>query len=214
MRNEEKTLEFQDVQFAYGPGAAAVLREMSMTVSRGEAVALFGPNGSGKTTASKLAIGWLLPQLGRVLHGVLPASDPRARAATLYLADEPLLPGRATVDEYVQLAASLFERPLDGFRLRVAETSGRLGLSLKPDAFTDELSRGQRRKVAIAVGLSLDRRLVVTDEPTEALDEEGRQALVALLVERLGAGVSILLASHDETFLAALGARRVSLGAA
>jgi ABC-2 type transport system ATP-binding protein len=112
------------------------------------------------------------------------------------------------------VCARLNGLPVGEMEERMARAAERLGLAVESEAYLDELSRGQRRKVALALGFALERRLMILDEPTEALDESGRRALAQLCIERMKWGGSLLVASHDKTFLGAAQAHCLDLTSA
>jgi energy-coupling factor transport system ATP-binding protein len=167
--------DVRSVSFSYGE--SRVLDRVSLTVARGEIVALAGPNGAGKTTLALIACGLLAPDQGEVSHG--PAA---------YLAQDP---GRHVVTE----------RVLDEVALGAGETRARAALA-KVD-LTDlagrhprDLSSGERERLALASVLALEPELLVLDEPTRGVDPERKEALARLLrSEAPGRGTVVV--THD-----------------
>jgi zinc transport system ATP-binding protein len=187
-------LRLEHVSFAYGHGAP-VLRDVDLTVDRGEFVAIAGPNGGGKTTLLRLILGLEQPTTGRVRvalqrRGYLPQ---RAQTAI----DAPL-----TVRELVgagRVARSRLLGPLGrGDREAVREAIERVGLSAQADRRLTTLSGGQQQRAFIAKALAGDPELLALDEPTTGVDVEAQEA-VAVLLQRLGEelGMTILYVSHE-----------------
>jgi len=187
-------LRLDHVSFAYDHGAL-VLRDVDLTVKRGEFVAIAGPNGGGKTTLLRLILGLEQPTAGRVdvalqRKGYLPQ---RAQTAI----DAPL-----TVRELVgagRVARSRLLGPLGrGDREAVREAIERVGLSAQADRRLTTLSGGQQQRAFIAKALAGDPELLALDEPTTGVDVEAQEA-VAVLLQRLGEelGMTILYVSHE-----------------
>jgi zinc transport system ATP-binding protein len=187
-------LRLEHVSFAYEHGAP-VLRDVDLTVDRGEFVAIAGPNGGGKTTLLRLILGLEQPTEGRVhvalqRKGYLPQ---RAQTAI----DAPL-----TVRELVgagRVARSRLLGPLGrGDREAVREAIERVGLSAQADRRLTTLSGGQQQRAFIAKALAGDPELLALDEPTTGVDVEAQEA-VAVLLQRLGEelGMTILYVSHE-----------------
>jgi zinc transport system ATP-binding protein len=187
-------LRLDHVSFAYDHGAL-VLRDVDLTVKRGEFVAIAGPNGGGKTTLLRLVLGLVQPTAGRVdvalqRKGYLPQ---RAQTAI----DAPL-----NVRELVgagRVARSRLLGPLGrGDREAVREAIERVGLSAQADRRLTTLSGGQQQRAFIAKALAGDPELLALDEPTTGVDVEAQEA-VAVLLQRLGEelGMTILYVSHE-----------------
>jgi zinc transport system ATP-binding protein len=187
-------LELEHVSFAYEHGAL-VLRDVDLTVDRGEFVAIAGPNGGGKTTLLRLILGLEQPTAGRVQvaldrKGYLPQ-----RAQTSI--DAPL-----TVRELVgagRVARSRLLGPLGrDDREAVREAIERVGLTAQADRRLTTLSGGQQQRAFIAKALAGAPELLALDEPTTGVDVEAQEAVAGLL-QQLGAelGMTILYVSHE-----------------
>jgi putative ABC transport system ATP-binding protein len=200
------TLELRQVSRSYGTGAAEVhaLREVDLSVSPGELVAVMGPSGSGKSTL--LTIAGSLEELtsGEVLvDGTSLASmsrDDRARLRRRTIGyvfqDFNLLAGLTAV-ENVALPLEL-----DGVGVKPARAIGlavleELGLAEQARRYPDDLSGGERQRVAIARAIVGDRRLLLADEPTGALDSVNGEAVMRLLRTACKRGVAGIVVTHD-----------------
>ena len=196
-------LELRGVTFAYSDGPP-VLRNVSLAVRRGEFVAIAGPNGGGKTTLLRLALGLGRPSAGEVLLFGEPAERFRGREALGYLAQRSQLglDAPATVREVVtagRLPRAGLLGPLGRrHRERVDNAIARVGLSDVADKPLVRLSGGQQQRAFIAKALASEPDLIVLDEPTAGVDVEAQEALAALL-DRLHRelDVTILYVSHE-----------------
>jgi putative ABC transport system ATP-binding protein len=180
----EAVLDVRDVHRTHGTGPAAVhaLRGVSLAVHPGELVAVMGPSGSGKSTLLALAGGLDGPTAGEVyVEGEPLGALDRRRLAQVrrrrigYIFQDLNLLGSLTAVENVALPLEL-----------------ELG-----DRFPDQLSGGQQQRVAIARALVGERRLVLADEPTGALDSQTGEAVLHLLRRRVDAGAAAVLVTHE-----------------
>ncbi|RJK94907.1 ABC transporter ATP-binding protein [Vallicoccus soli] len=202
----DKVLLLRAVTRVHGDGASAVhaLREIDLSVRAGELVAVMGPSGSGKSTLLTLAGGLDSPTSGDVVvEGTILSSLDRSALAALrrrsvgyVFQDFNLIPA-LTAAENVALP-----RELDGVRARTARGEAlaaleEVGIADLAQRFPDDMSGGQRQRVAIARALVGDRRLVLADEPTGALDSETGEAVLALLRRRVDAGAAGVLVTHE-----------------
>jgi len=185
-------------------GATTALRDVTMTLRRGEIRAVVGPNGAGKSTLMKLLRGVHPPSNGRILldgneiRPNRPADADRLGIAMVYQ-ELSVLPD-LTVAENIVLGRPAVTRfgLLDRRRLRdtAADLVARLGVTLPLDALCGELTVGQRQMVEILRALSADARVLICDEPTAALSRPEQDHLMALLRRLRETGVSILYVTH------------------
>ena len=199
-------LELRAVSKTYLDGADEVhaLRAVDLTVEPGQMVAVMGPSGSGKSTLLTIAGALETPTAGEVFVAGRPLSamsrDDRARLRRRIIGfvfqDFNLLPG-LTAAENVALPLEL-----DGLSAGTARTAGlralqELGLADRASRFPDQLSGGERQRVAIARAVVGDRRLVLADEPTGALDSANGEAVMRLLLSACKGGVGAVVVTHD-----------------
>jgi putative ABC transport system ATP-binding protein len=197
-------LELADVTRVHGRGSTAVhaLRGVSLSVSAGELVAVMGPSGSGKSTLLNLAGGLDTVTTGSVrVEGVELETLSRAELATVrrrrvgfVFQDLNLIP-TLTAAENVALPLELDGRRR--VRSLVMRSLQDVGVEELADRYPDEMSGGQQQRVAIARALVGDRRLVLADEPTGALDSETGEAVLALLRRRVDLGAAGVLVTHE-----------------
>ena len=201
-------LEMREVSRTYGEGAAEVraLAGVSLSVDEGTMVAVMGPSGSGKSTLLTIAGSLEEPTSGEVIVGgqSLAWLSPNARArlrrrAIGYVFQDFNLLAGLTAAENVSLPLEL-----DGVRARQARAAGlqaleQLGLASRASAFPDQLSGGERQRVAIARAVVGQRRLLLADEPSGALDSANAQAVMRLLHEACkNGGMAAVVVTHDQ----------------
>jgi putative ABC transport system ATP-binding protein len=199
-------LSLHDLTRVHGQGTSAVhaLRAVNLTVDAGELVAVMGPSGSGKSTLLTLAGGLDSPTTGTVtiegteLGGLSRKASAalRRRSVGYVFQDFNLIPA-LTAAENVALP-----RELDGDGARAARSLAltalaEVGIPELADRFPDDMSGGQQQRVAIARAVVGDRRLVLADEPTGALDTETGEQVLRLLRARCDAGAAGVLVTHE-----------------
>jgi putative ABC transport system ATP-binding protein len=199
-------LELRGVSKTYGQELAAVraLAGVDLSVRAGEMVAVMGPSGSGKSTLLTIAGSLEEPTGGEVLVcGMALAGMPRGRKARLrrrvigyVFQDFNLLPG-LTAAENVSLPLEL-----DGVAVPKARSAGlaaldALGVADRQSWFPDQLSGGEQQRVAIARAVVGDRRLLLADEPSGALDSVNADEVMRLLHEACQRGVAAVVVTHD-----------------
>ena len=203
-------IEFNDVRFHY-PDSSFALDLAATRVEDREHVALVGPSGCGKTTLLNLLAGVLLPDVGNLSvagERVDQLSESRRRDFRIrrlglvfqnfelldYLSgrDNILLPLRIGRD----LAVT------EAFRQRVTGLAERLGIADKLDRHPQQLSQGERQRVAVARALLLEPPVVLADEPTGNLDPANKFVVLDLLLDYTREqGATLLAVTHDRELL-------------
>jgi putative ABC transport system ATP-binding protein len=200
-------LDIRNLSRVHGTGEQAVhaLRGVDLAVASGELVAVMGPSGSGKSTLLTCAGGLDRPSSGEILvdGNDLATLDAKAvaglrrRRIGYVFQDFNLIPA-LTAAENVMLPLEL-----DGSRARTARKHAdaalaEVGIAELADRFPDEMSGGQRQRVAIARAIVGERRILLADEPTGALDSETGEAVLQLLRDRCDQhGIAGVLVTHD-----------------
>jgi len=199
-------LELHQISKSYGEGATSVraLEDIDLMVDEGRLVAVMGPSGSGKSTLLTIAGSLEEPTTGEVRIGGASLSNlsrndkARLRRRTIgyVFQDFNLLPG-LTAAENVSLPLEL-----DGLASRRAHQAGlealeQLGLADRADHYPDQLSGGERQRVAIARSVVGDRKLLLADEPSGALDSSNSEVVMRMILDACKRGVAAVVVTHD-----------------
>ena len=181
-------------------GETTAVDEVSLSIDRGEYVALVGPNGSGKTTLVRTFNGLETPDSGEVLvDGQSVEADlVAARQAVGMVFQEPRDSFvAATVRADVAFGPRNLGLSADDIQRRVDDALAAVNLAGRGDERIDELSGGERERVAIAGALAMDPEYLVLDEPLTGLDEPARRAVCSRLAALHEQGTAIIVVTHD-----------------
>ena len=172
-------------------GEVEAVRRIDLDVAAGETVALLGPNGAGKSTTIDVILGLLDPDGGEVsVFGSSPKAAVDRGAVGAMLQTGSLLRD-LTARELVSMMAAIYPNPLP-----VGDVLELTGVANFADQRTQKLSGGQTQRVRFAVALVSNPDLLVLDEPTAALDVEGRRAFWGTIREFASDGRTVLFATH------------------
>ncbi len=177
-------------------GRFSALRDLRITVDRGDFVALFGRNGAGKTTFLRIVAGLMGPSSGTVLIGAAPGRPPgAARGAMGYLSHNTALYADLTALENLRFYARLQGLPSGDADLeRRIEKVGLAGRGREP---VRNYSRGMQQRLAIARAFLHNPDILLLDEPFTGLDQAGTEFLKRYLSEAHARGATCLMAIHD-----------------
>jgi ribose transport system ATP-binding protein len=187
-------------------GGVVALQDVSLTVGRGEVVALIGENGAGKSTLMKVLGGVHAPDAGEILVEAAPVRIRSTRdAARLHIA---FIHQELNVLDNLDIAANVFlgREPTTGGPLKLIDRARmeretethlrQIGLPMAATASVADLSLAQRQMVEIAKALSQEARLIILDEPTSSLTPGETDRLLSVMGELRGRGVSMVYVSH------------------
>jgi ABC-2 type transport system ATP-binding protein len=177
--------------FRTAQGTVHAVRGIDVSVEPGETVALLGPNGAGKSTTIDMLLGLLPPDAGTVSVFGTPPEQAIRRGAVGAMLQSGSLIRDLSVRELLVMFASLFRDTLD-----VDETLALTGISAIANQRTQKLSGGQTQRVRFALALVTNPELLVLDEPTVAMDVEGRHAFWTTMRDFAARGKTILFATH------------------
>jgi ABC-2 type transport system ATP-binding protein len=189
-------IETQDLSKHFGDKRA--VDRLTLRVEAGEVMGFLGPNGSGKTTTIRLLMGLLRPTAGRA---AILGRDCHADAVALkrdvgYLPDEPFLYPYLSGVETLELVAGLHGLPAAEARRRAGAIAERLGLGPEARAYTTTYSLGMKKRLALALALIHEPKVLILDEPTNGLDPAGARQMRATIAELAAGGRTIFLSTH------------------
>ena len=193
-------LSVSHLSFAYS--GRNIIDDLSFDVATGEIVALWGPNGVGKTTLLKILAGLYLPRSGRIVSDGVDAGDAplRYRRQLGYLGDSFPAYGDMTVRDYLCHRALLKGEKMIRVRYRVREAVRDCRLNDCQRVSIRCLSQGQRKRVALADAILLRPRLLLLDDVLAGVDAESRASLVAAL-RTVAANAAVIVTGHERELL-------------
>ncbi len=206
----EMVLEVDNLKKAYGP--VTIIEGFDLRVRAGEAVALTGRNGAGKSTVLRCLVGADRPDEGTVmvLGTKMSETNPQIRRDVATVIDDlDFFPDLSVVEHLDLLARAHGIEDPDAL---VDEVLDEVQLVPQASQLPSTLSSGQRRRLALATAFVRPRRLLVLDEPEQRLDVEGVAWLGRRLKADIADGLAVVMASHEPALLEAIGAREVHLG--
>lgn len=195
-------IEFFQVSKVY-PGDRVALADVNLRIDRGQFVVLAGASGAGKSTFLRLIYRAARPTQGQiVVNGRNLNSLPRKKVPYLrrtigVVFQDFSLIERKTVFENVTFLPRILGVDAQTRRRLAEQTLERVGLRAHLDSYPAELSGGEQQRVAIARAVVGERRLVLADEPTGALDSVSSDVVVDLLAEVAAAGAAVVMVTHE-----------------
>lgn len=178
---------------------APIVRGVDLTLGPGEAVQLFGPNGSGKTSLLALLAGHIEPAEGSVLwrRAEVEAGPAPFAGSVFFLGHEASVKSALTAEENLLFWAALYNLKGAEARQQVSDALARLGISRLRNYKAGRLSAGQRRRIDLGRALLARRPVWLLDEPVAALDSEGDRIVSGVIAEHLEEGGLAVIATHD-----------------
>ena len=210
-------IEMRHLSKLYSRGLYA-LRDLSLTVFKGEFVFLAGSSGAGKSTLLRLLLMQERPSEGElIVNGYNLAKLKRSeiqeyrRGIGFVFQDFKLVPSR-TVLENISFVPEVQGVPLSQQRRRAFQVLKGVGLQHRMNAYPGELSGGEQQRIAIARALVNAPALILADEPTGNLDPDLSLEVMNLFREINAGGTTVLVATHDRELIRLVGRRTVTLG--
>jgi cell division transport system ATP-binding protein len=209
-------IETQGLGKTYGRGMYA-LRDLNLTVGRGEFAFLTGPSGAGKSTLLRLLLLEERPTEGDVIvagrnlsHLTRDEVQAYRRTVGFVFQDFKLIPTK-TVFDNVSFVQRVLGRPVEEQRRNTYQVLKWVGLQHRLNAFPLELSGGEQQRVAIARALVNEPHLVLADEPTGNLDPDLSLEIMNLFRDMNARGTTVLVATHDRELIKWVGRRVIHL---
>lgn len=210
MARKTAVLKVTNLKKSFGP--VVIVDGFNLEVAAGEAVALTGRNGAGKSTVLRCLIGADRPDEGSVEVNGVPVreTDPAIRRDVATVIDDLDFFPDLSVVEHLDLLARAHGIP--DADTAVDEVLHEVQLVPQSGQLPGTLSSGQRRRLALATAFVRPRKLLILDEPEQRLDTEGVAWLAARLVAERQRGLAIVMASHEPTLVEQVATRVVRLG--
>lgn len=180
-------------------GLQPVLRNIDLTVERGQFLALLGPNGSGKSTLLRILAALAKPTSGQVQIGgwELPQEAFAVRRQLGVVSHLPLLYDNLTAEENLLFFASLYNLPPEQLAERVKVVLEQVGLKYRAKDQVRTFSRGMLQRLTIARAIIHDPAILLFDEPYTGLDQQASTILDELLRDQTHIGRTIVMTTHD-----------------
>jgi cell division transport system ATP-binding protein len=209
-------IETHHLSKLYSRGVYA-LRDLSITIGKGEFVFLTGPSGAGKSTFLRMCLRESLPTEGQLIVGgrdlaKMSAGQVQAyrRSVGFVFQDFKLIP-RKTVLENVAIVPRVLGAPVTTQQRKTFQVLKWVGLQHRMNAFPMELSGGEQQRIAIARALVNDPGLILADEPTGNLDPDLSLDVMNLLREINARGTTVVVATHDRELIRRVGRRAIAI---
>ena len=209
-------IETQSVAKTYGRGLYA-LRDLSLTIDKGEFAFLTGPSGAGKSTLLRLLLLEERPSSGQIIVGGRNLADltrdeiQAYRRTVGFVFQDFKLIATKTVFENVSFVLRVLGQPVEQQRRRTYQVLKWVGLQHRLNALPEELSGGEQQRVAIARALVNEPHLVLADEPTGNLDPDLSLEIMNLFRDINAGGTTVLVATHDRELIKWVGRRVIQL---
>ena len=175
------------------------VKNLSITVRKGEVFGLVGPNGAGKTTTIKILTGLLRPDDGNVTIGGHNIVDDPIKAKSIfgYVPDRAFLYEKLTAREFLKFIAALYGIEKSEALQRIATLSETFGISESEDELIESFSQGMRQRLLFASALIHTPDVLLIDEPFMGLDPFGVKMLKGYIRELSSKGITIFLVTHS-----------------
>lgn len=202
-------IKLENVSFEYEDSTA--LKDITLTINKGESVGLIGDNGCGKTTLIKLINGLIFPASGsyffenqeinsRTMKNELFAKSFHQKVGYVFQNPENQL-FCGSVKEEVAFGPKQMGLSAEEIKTRCNDVMKLLGIEKLAERAPYHLSGGEKKKVALACVLSMNPEVLVLDEPMNGLDKKTTEVLLQVLLSLKAAGKTLIIATHDENML-------------
>ena len=209
-------IETQHLSKLYNRGVYA-LRDLTLTIDKGEFLFLTGSSGAGKSTLLRLLLREDLPSegeltvLGRNLKMLRPSQVQTFRRSVGFVFQDFRLIPRFTVFQNVAFVMRVLGLPVATQQRKTFQVLKWVGLQHRMNAYPEELSGGEQQRIAIARALVNDPQLVLADEPTGNLDPDLSLEIMNLFREINARGTTVVVATHDRELIRRVGRRSITL---
>jgi len=179
-------------------GDKTAVDELSLAVEAGEIFAFLGPNGAGKTTTSKMMVGLLRPNAGRIAIGGHDVCRDYLAAKSLigYIPDEPYLYDKLTGREFMEFVGRIFRIDATWAGREIDRLCELFSMADYLDSLTEEYSHGMKQRVVIASCLLHEPKVIIVDEPMVGLDPASAKLVKDVFRDHSRRGVTIFMSTH------------------
>jgi polar amino acid transport system ATP-binding protein len=187
-------------------GAFAVLKDVSLTVRRGETVCIIGPSGSGKSTLLRCINGLVPISKGSITLAGREVNDPALdklglrRDVGIVFQQYNLFPHKTALQNVMMAPIHVLKQDKVAVEDRARKLLAKVGLSDKLSSYPGELSGGQQQRVAIARSLAMNPKVMLFDEVTAALDPETKKEVLVTIQDLAAEGMTCILVTHEMGF--------------
>jgi len=190
-------IELENVTKNFGDVTA--VRDLNLSVSKGELFGFIGPNGAGKTTTIKMIVGLLRPTSGRVtVDGIDIRTEPeRAKSRIGYIPDSPFIYSSLTGREFLWFIGHLYRMKASEIKDKIEDLFEYMEIGEWADSRAEEYSHGMRQKIVICSALMHDPKVVLVDEPMVGLDPKSARKVKVALTERVENGAAVFVSTHS-----------------
>jgi ABC-2 type transport system ATP-binding protein len=191
-------IELQQLSKAYNKGKVQAVKDLTLTVQKGELFGFLGPNGAGKTTTIKMMVGLLRPDTGRVLlNGIDAGRDPlKAKSIVGYCPDEPVLYDKMTGIRFLSFIADVFGVSGERRAKVLPELAESFEMKDALGEIVTSYSHGMRQKLSLIAALLHDPEILILDEPIVGLDPRAAFTLKEKMKELCARGKTVFFSTH------------------
>ena len=175
------------------------VKDLNLSVAKGQVFGFLGPNGAGKTTTIKMTVGILKPTSGSVLvDGIDVAKNPiEAKRRIGFIPDRPYIYEKLTAMEFLHFIGGLFEMNADEAEQRGRELLNMFELNKWADELVEQFSHGMRQRLIMSAAFLHHPKVIVVDEPMVGLDPKGARLVKRLFKEAATQGMTVFMSTHS-----------------
>jgi len=177
-------------------GGKLAVKDLTLTIERGEVFGFLGPNGAGKTTSVKMLLNLIAPTSGEGSLFGAPLDNVNIRTKIGFLPEHFRFHGWLRANEFLLLHSDLYRIPRDVSKARIPELLDLVGLSRHADKKLNTFSKGMLQRIGLAQSILNNPELVILDEPTSGLDPVGRRLVRDIIKELSQRSTTVFLNSH------------------
>ena len=199
MKNSHKVLRAENLYKQYGK--RLVVRAVDIEVKKGEIVGLLGPNGAGKTTTFYMITGMIKPTKGKIFLDTKDITQDamykRSRQGIGYLAQEPSIFGKLSVEDNLKLVLEMTDLSKEDQQIKIEQLLKSLTIQHLRKNKGNSLSGGERRRVEICRSLAIDPNFILLDEPFAGVDPIAVEDIQLIIQSLKNQNIGVLITDHN-----------------